>query len=260
MSLSKPLAAVAVTGSSSGVTLPSASSGSHPSSSGSHPSGSGGGSARGRHCKIVDCTATSLHLRRHFIRTHVPWFAAPFTACWNCEVQEGAPCFLTNGHGHDTESHPNGARFDAFNAHLWGFLMNGLFHFFCKEFGLDSVSALLDFVRERRLYPTDPRQLRNLELSPFEQRLMFMYERDHQDDIVSDIALFSVQPPNRIISLSHWQVLASLLNLLSPSARAEFVLCKDARLQNGYFFMPQVDNFAFPPTKILDAHCHLDSM
>ena len=38
-------------------------------------------------CLISSCTTTFSHIERHFLYDHLPWYAAPLTACWLCGEQ-----------------------------------------------------------------------------------------------------------------------------------------------------------------------------
>ncbi len=217
-------------------------------------------SARRHPCKVTGCPVACSQLRRHFIRSHVPWYAFPFTACWNCDVQESSQCFLIHGHGEDTDTHPSGARFNSFSAHRWGFLMNGVFSFFCKHLGVESIPALLLYVQEHRLFPQSPSQLRNVDFSDAERMLMFRYEHDNESEPLCDLFGFSVNPPNRVVCLSHWQILAALVSRLSPEARLLLLQSRESLLQTGEGFIPDVQYFPEAPIHFMDTHFHLDAL
>ena len=55
-------------------------------------------------CKLCpDGFFTSTPVRRHAVRAHLPWFIAPETACWTCQMQCGSANLL-NRHLADTKT------------------------------------------------------------------------------------------------------------------------------------------------------------
>jgi hypothetical protein len=47
----------------------------------------GSTSKTGRKCPI--CPGQFTYVRRHVLREHLPWYAAPSSACWECELNFG---------------------------------------------------------------------------------------------------------------------------------------------------------------------------
>ena len=87
------------------------------------------------HCQV--CGAHSLHVYRHILRVHLPWYVNPTTSCVDCHVSAGNARELQNMNG----------RHRLFSGeHLlqaWFLLLNGLFLFISQEIGLRSPMELL---------------------------------------------------------------------------------------------------------------------
>ena len=47
----------------------------------------GSTSKSGRKCPV--CPGKFTHVRRHVLREHLPWYTAPSSACWECELNLG---------------------------------------------------------------------------------------------------------------------------------------------------------------------------
>ena len=63
------------------------------------------------------------HIKRHILRTHLPWFWSPTTACW-------ASCHESSLIYHHSVllAHNDSNTFDENNLHRWCQLMNGAFY------------------------------------------------------------------------------------------------------------------------------------
>ena len=75
------------------------------------------------------CDLSTIHLNKHTLRTHVPWYVSPSTACVDCHKSE---CF-----GKDRDRFHKGHRLISGENLLraWFLLMNGLFLFMSRELG-----------------------------------------------------------------------------------------------------------------------------
>jgi hypothetical protein len=67
------------------------------------------------------------HIKRHILRTHLPWFWSPTTACWACEEQS---CYKSSLIYHHSvlHAHNDNNTFDENNLHRWCQLMNRAFY------------------------------------------------------------------------------------------------------------------------------------
>ena len=67
-------------------------------------------SSKGRKCP--SCPGRFTNVRRHVLRSHLPWYVSPTTACWQCKLQFGQESLLN---GHIAELHnsvPEGRKFE----------------------------------------------------------------------------------------------------------------------------------------------------
>ena len=97
-------------------------------------------------CEVCDLSTT--HLNKHTLRTQVPWYASPFTACVDNHKSEGF--------GKDSDRFHKGHRLISGENLLraWFLLMNGLFLFMSRELGLNSCTDLLTLAAAQHLPKT----------------------------------------------------------------------------------------------------------
>ena len=189
------------------------------------------------------------------MKSHLPWYVAPTTACWVCKNQEGSACFNLVKHIHNYD-HECGAGFDGTNLVSWCYLMNGLFHSLAFHLGLESLEQLLQFVVHNELFPP---YVQNV--SPFnslERDLMIKYDQICNTGNAS--LQYDLDPPNSIIVLMHWRILANLLKLLDVDTQKLVKACEVHMLQNGFVVNSptfQEENSSFP---LIDTHFHLDQL
>ena len=215
-----------------------------------------------RSCIVHACTSTfsggSFRVpRRHVAKQHLPWWWAAQTACWVCERQFGTTKNLRFHVTQDPGSHPDGAGFSAENARQWGFLVNGLLHVFCEELELPSLSALLQYVRERTLFPTDLVVFRDEEFA-----LLRRYEEEISSIPPSSCGQMLVSPPSRVSCLVHWRTLVNLLNVLPPGRQAAvsvacFPCYPDGSPIRG---VRQFSQSAPSDLEFIDSHFHIEKV
>lgn len=111
--------------------------------------------------------------------------------------------------------------------------MNGLFLYLADKCGLSAIDDLLPYVQRWYLYPNSERLRPDDMFSPATRRLLVAYERDQSAEPVTDLSVFSIQPPNRLICLSHWRVLTMVLMQLPADVQKEVLLVEDPHLQSG---------------------------
>jgi hypothetical protein len=78
------------------------------------------------------------HIKRHILRTHLPWFWSPTTACWACEEQSCHESSLMYHHS-VIHAHNDSNTFDKTNLHRWCQLMNGAFYLLLDWLRLESL-------------------------------------------------------------------------------------------------------------------------
>ena len=80
---------------------------------------------------------STTHLHKHSLRTHLPWFVSQSTACMDCHKSEGF--------GKDCDRLHKGHRLISWENLLMArfLLINGLFLFMSRDFGLNSCTDLL---------------------------------------------------------------------------------------------------------------------
>ena len=89
-----------------------------------------------------------MHLNKHTLRTHVPWYVSPSTACVDCHKSEGFGKDRDRFHkGHRLISGENLLR-------AWLLLINELFLLMSREVGLNSCTDLLTLAAAQRLPKT----------------------------------------------------------------------------------------------------------
>lgn len=89
-------------------------------------------------------------VQRHVLKQHLPWFWAPHTACWKCDIQEAQPGSLAQRHTmiHGTD----GCVFDEEHMHMWCKLMLGSFHQLQLWLESETLDDLVTYILDRELY------------------------------------------------------------------------------------------------------------
>ena len=139
------------------------------------------------------CGEYSVNLRRHALRTHMPLYMDPSTACVDCQCGEGCP--------RDVE------RFHRMHQRIIGecllvalfLLINGIFLFMARELGLCGIYDLLGYVVAHNLYPKFFRFS--------EDELFFFRDFDRRSGLEPVIAnCYKEIPLSRLIVLSNFSV------------------------------------------------------
>ena len=83
----------------------------------------------------MSCGEYCINLRRHALRTHMPWYMDPSTACVDCQRGEGCPRHVERFH------HMHQRIIGDYLLEAWFLLMNGIFLFMARELGLGGIHA-----------------------------------------------------------------------------------------------------------------------
>lgn len=200
---------------------------------------------RGKECPV--CSSSSCgRVRRHVLRTHLPWFWAGTTACWQCEVQEAQASTLAVRH---TEEHQMGSVFNEENLHQWCQLINGCLHLLCSWFECDGLEGLLQYVIGRRLFVG----IRST-FSEQETQLLTFYATNYSPE---DNYNLCVNPPNHVVCLTNWEIMATLLRRLGPAYQETFLNHRECLTYEGNAIAGPVDK-PYEPFLFVDSHFHLD--
>ena len=100
---------------------------------------------RKRSCPI--CFETEDRPRWHVMRSHLPWYWMPTTACWQCGKQEAQRGKNAINH---TLDHDGG--FTDSQLHEWCQLVNGALYLLAAWLECDTLDDLLRHVKQHRLY------------------------------------------------------------------------------------------------------------
>ena len=152
----------------------------------------------------------SCKLSHHVISNHLPWFANPCQACWECQI----PVLqISHFNRHQKVTNYFGGEFRKVHENEWVGLVNHMLWFIADTLKLPGVPALLQFVRS------------NPELWPD-------YDVEFQEDVKALIDLFQringfeamnymMSPPNCVTALLHWCILLNLICRLPPKAQED---------------------------------------
>ena len=132
----------------------------------------------------------------------MPWYMDPSTACVDCQRGEGCPRDVEWFH------HMHQRIISEYLLEAWFLLINGIFLFMAREFGLDGIHDLLGYVVVHNLY---------LNIFRFsEDELFFFRDFDQRSGLEPVIAdCYKEIPPSRLIVLSNFSVFTRLLARLS---------------------------------------------
>ncbi|XP_062611548.1 uncharacterized protein LOC134273368, partial [Saccostrea cucullata] len=212
-------------------------------------SGSTGPRAGKYSCPICG-TKLSGHVKRHVLRTHLPWFWVGTLACWECRQLEGSTLSLAVKH---TLAHKGQQRlFDDENLHEWCQLFNGSLHLLREWLGLDSLECLRQFASSS-LYDSVVG-----EFNTQETQLMSFYSTHYSEHRV---AQFKLKPLNHVACFLHWQAVGTLLKGLSMEQQEMFRQHQQRLLENG-MTIDRPFTIAGNPVmaRIVDSHFHLDQI
>ena len=172
------------------------------------------------------------HLGRHVMCNHLPWWLKIETACWVCRRQEGCRNSIFKFHCHEGIGNlgPEANK-------EWIIWSHELLELLVEPFGLESITALKDFVIEHKLFVEGQG---SQGFTDTENKLLLDMSKHYKWDAPKG-DIFQTRPPNAIASVLHWEILYRLLQHLPEDNRERIhLLCK--RLE------------------VIDSHGHLDVM
>ncbi|XP_063396693.1 uncharacterized protein LOC134681159 [Mytilus trossulus] len=184
--------------------------------------------------------------RRHMMKTHLPWFWSGSTACWECSRQEVQASSLALRH---TEEHRLGCFFDEEHLHLWCQLVTGCLHRIKSWFGCANLEDLLQYVIDRQLYEGV-----NSGFNDQEQQLLVYYAQNYSPDCLVHI---TANPPNHVISLTNWEIMASLLRRVGSAQQQSLMSPVEILTYEGSPILDIVPSLP-EPFVFVDSHFHLD--
>ncbi|CAG2227153.1 unnamed protein product [Mytilus edulis] len=159
--------------------------------------------------KCPTCAGIFTNVSRHVLRTHLPWYVAAQTACWQCKIQFAQNSVLD---AHIAECHQSdikntSIKFSEDKYERWVNLMNGLLDVVSKELECDTLQDLCNLADKICVYPKHSEPIfqgKDLKLvSIFNATNEYVFEFGSKNIIV--------QPPYSIPFLLHWRILASLI-------------------------------------------------
>ncbi|CAG2207161.1 tatD [Mytilus edulis] len=108
---------------------------------------------KGRKCPT--CAGIFTNVSRHVLRTHLPWYVAAQTACWQCKIQFAQNSVLD---AHIAECHQSdikntSIKFSEDKYERWVNLMNGLLDVVSKELECDTLQDLCNLADKICVYP-----------------------------------------------------------------------------------------------------------
>ena len=181
---------------------------------------------------------------RHIICNHLPWFAYPRNACWQCKVPVPQ---ISRFHRHEAAAGCFGGQFREIHQQEWVGLINQMLRFLAEEFKVPGVLALLDHVRATpELCPPQDQ--------PFTEDVRALM------DLYQEVNGFTkheyiMSPPNCVAAMLHWRTLALLISRLSPERQSAL-----RRIEDSCTFLgePLTDTTPRSIPVATDAHCHID--
>ena len=169
---------------------------------------------KGRGCPL--CSAPVNNLKNHARLMHLPWFITPEVCCWHCQVNEGSLGFLKQLHWTlVTTSCSDRGRFNDQNLYHWLELSFGLIQSIAGYFGMSTPTELLEMVKLRRWHPT----LTNYHVSEIHGELFSLLDRFM--GCSPSPPSYTVNPPNSVSVLVHWEILLNLLVHLPQEVGSE---------------------------------------
>ncbi|CAG2252032.1 tatD [Mytilus edulis] len=147
-------------------------------------------------------------MRRHVLKTHLPWYWEPHTACWSCEVQEAQAGSLAQRH--------------------------------TMEHGVEKRTV----------------HVRQNQFSSQELQLLTFWADNY---CPSSVPTYICNPPNHLICLFNWELIAVLLSRVGSVKQERFLVQKQRLTYEGANIAEPIsqseDQLAF-----VDSHFHLDQI
>ena len=172
------------------------------------------GQPTGTACPI--CPLTTHRLKKHMLKSHLPWYLRGPSACFRCQAQCGT-------HGAVRSLHSRCPMFDE-DLRTWANYVHSMLITIQSQLHLNNLNELTNYVITRQLYPipVSYNTTYNSQFDPLETRAMRYYELLFSPDRNPN-QLFSCSPPNRPIALCHWRITFQLLSLLHPDIRNSII-------------------------------------
>ena len=188
------------------------------------------------------CNLEVTHLKRHVLKTHLPWYIIPAYACIDCQISEGSGNLFQYFH-----KRHRGIAGDKY-MQAWVLSMNGLLWTITHSLGLGSLEELLKFATELEGAP------RNFKFATEELLMLKEYDRRTGLEPLLD-SQYGEFPPVRAIILSNYLFLAKLVEKLEIKTRK--TLLTDCTYSNVDNSCPPIDH---PTLEIgfIDSHFHMD--
>lgn len=156
----------------------------------------GSTSKSGRKCPV--CPGKFTHVRRHVLREHLPWYTAPTSACWECELNFGCENSLSLHLKLQHENDPLGRKYDfAQHFSILSSYLNNLFSKFNFEKLLEFINSDSSF----RICTGSVWQYEDLQII----KLYFS-----QKNITLTPSIYPY-PAKNLTSIFHWKILSLLL-------------------------------------------------
>ena len=201
--------------------------------------------SRGYRCPVCGI-GLSGHVKRHVLRSHLPWYWIGSLSCWECRQLEGSALSLTVKH---TMAHKGQQRsFDDDNLHEWCQLFNGSLHLLREWFGAEDLKDLLQLLATQIDIPGG-------EFTVPEHQLMTFYSAHYSD---SQPCHYTISPVNHIVCVLHWQVISTILKSQTFERQDTFKNHQCRLLTSGMTVDKPI--ILEEPISIVDSHFHLDKV
>lgn len=212
------------------------------------------GTKRRRVEKFLPCPLCPKRVfkpRNHVLRTHLPWFLSPSTACFACKSQFTKPSTLAK---HFSLS-PCGTsgRFDDHFHFAWITLINSFLLFLCSSLSLSSPNDLLPFVLTSSLLPPPP-------VGSLDSSLLTLFCSLQDLPVPSS---FTLSPPNHLACLLHWRMMALIISKLPSHLLSSISSFGEGALPICHRVSPEVSSSPSSsslPASLIDSHFHLDKL
>jgi Tat protein secretion system quality control protein TatD with DNase activity len=197
-----------------------------------------------RHSKCPVCgEMVFVRLRRHLEKEHLPGFLEPSHYCWTCKDIGTGVGQILHYHHPEQPGHSEESLLTDCNLKRWAGLMKALLLFFSSYFGCHSdLVALLELVIRKRWYPADKREFHITETTFLGWRVLDLLFGTPFD------GEYRIAPPNRVVCLCHWNIVAMFITKLDPVQRE--------RVRT----LGEVDITLPVHHLTIDSHCHLDKL
>ena len=159
--------------------------------------------------------------------------------------------------------HPGGNALTNARKEQWAYLIFGALHYLARALNQPDLTTLLSQVVQLQLHPAT-----RMPFPPFtaEELAIFGYVEAKLLKQTAQPA-HAISPPNRILSLTHWEILLPLLVSLTPTQREKFRTSQAPTSVDGHPVDPNAMDTTtveadapeqLPP--VIDSHMHLDLM